>query len=1039
MKHPLTQWTRFWALSVCCGIWLNGLTQPIDSLWQQAGQAYDLGRYAESEQLYKQLVDMLSPEDGDRYWRANTLYAGSIISQYKKEEGFSYLDKLSQEVISQGTPYQQAMVSFSLGGAHNQFQLGEQALVHLKNCYRLLHQPPLDTSLLLVKSVIGIGNAFNHIGRPDSALKHFRTAEKLLAATPLASFREYTTLYNNLGITLVDLTRYQEGIEYYSKALSLNQQHLPHNSPPIARNYNNLGVAYDEMGDYGNALSHYDQAVFLKIQTNGPNAVSLAPTYFNMAGAYSSLELYDTAEVYYQKSLQLYQKRYGPDHYQLGVVLSDVANNRIVSGFPKEAFEPLEQSKEILAANFGDGHPILLQIYLIEGFAWQQLGQHQKALNSFHKGEKIIQPIVDSWGEGLVICRQMQAESLAALGQYDSAQARVENMERYLLPPDLQQEIAPADKAPEQAFPLAKLYYVRGLVALQKALTSPEKISLWQDAYQRYQLTVSTIEHILRHFRRDASQELVVTSLTEVYHEAIEVCYHLHRLSGEEIYLETAFQLAEASKARLLQQSIQQSQARAFSGIPDLLLKKEEQLRSELDWCRRQAYEQSIEPTDSLGVPYWRSRVYRLQTSLDSLIEVFEMNYPAYHALKYARGSIDIGDLIQQLAESDTRLIELVAGDSLLFVFYVDASGIQLKVLPERNYPYDQIRKMLEVFRHRDPSEQYAQILPQMHQWYQHLLVPPDARQLVNHLQIVPDGLFSYLPFELLLMEPPVAGTSPEHALNSFTFRYAYSASLPKVGSQASARLMYGGFAPRYDAAEFFNGISERAYEGLVPKWSSFAPLIVNFQEVKQAASLFEGDPFLESSATEDRFRKVGKDYRLLHLAMHAFVNDRHPLFSGLAFSRPDRSKDSLDGFLFAHEIYNLPLKADLTVLSACETGQGKLLKGEGVMSLALAFRYAGCPSVIMSLWKVEDQATGFIMKELFANLEEGLTREEALRQAKLAYLRQHPNSAPSEWAGFVIVGEGGTLQPSGAPLILWGVLGFMLVGGLIFFFWKSS
>ena len=114
------------------------------------------------------------------------------------------------------------------------------------------------------------------------------------------------------------------------------------------------------------------------------------------------------------------------------------------------------------------------------------------------------------------------------------------------------------------------------------------------------------------------------------------------------------------------------------------------------------------------------------------------------------------------------------------------------------------------------------------------------------------------------------------------------------------------------------------------------------------------------------------------------------------------------DGFLHAYEIYNLPLQARLAVLSACETGVGELVKGEGVMSLARAFHYAGCPSVVTSLWKVDDEATAQLMQYFYENLANGKTKSTALREAKLSYLKNAPESKkhPLYWAGFVLIGD---------------------------------
>ena len=145
---------------------------------------------------------------------------------------------------------------------------------------------------------------------------------------------------------------------------------------------------------------------------------------------------------------------------------------------------------------------------------------------------------------------------------------------------------------------------------------------------------------------------------------------------------------------------------------------------------------------------------------------------------------------------------------------------------------------------------------------------------------------------------------------------------------------------------------------------------------------------------------------------MHGFVNNDDPSFSAMIFTSDDSLKSlgyDHDGLLYLHELYNLPLVADLAVLSACETGGGKYTRGEGIVSLGKAFRYAGCENIVMSLWKVNDRTTAGLMKIFFRNLSDGMNKDEALRQAKLSFLNDSKNrhfAHPYYWSGFILSGD---------------------------------
>jgi CHAT domain-containing protein len=147
--------------------------------------------------------------------------------------------------------------------------------------------------------------------------------------------------------------------------------------------------------------------------------------------------------------------------------------------------------------------------------------------------------------------------------------------------------------------------------------------------------------------------------------------------------------------------------------------------------------------------------------------------------------------------------------------------------------------------------------------------------------------------------------------------------------------------------------------------------------------------------------------YRILHFATHGLLNSERPELSGLVFSLIDREGKPQDGFLRLHKVYKLQLNADLIVLSACETGLGKEIKGEGLIGLTRGFMYSGAPRVVASLWNVDDLATAELMKLFYQGmLKDGLSAGASLRAAQLELSRQKRWASPYFWAGFVLHGE---------------------------------
>lgn len=193
---------------------------------------------------------------------------------------------------------------------------------------------------------------------------------------------------------------------------------------------------------------------------------------------------------------------------------------------------------------------------------------------------------------------------------------------------------------------------------------------------------------------------------------------------------------------------------------------------------------------------------------------------------------------------------------------------------------------------------------------------------------------------------------------------------------------------------------------------------------------MMDGDVFTDKKATEGQFKSVSHAYQIIHLAMHAWAHDSVAALSGMVFQAPTDSSEN--GILFLQEMYNLPLLADLIVLSGCQTGRGKSLRGEGIMSVGRAFKYAGTSNIIFSLWAVDDEATGMLMTSFYKNLKSGFPKDEAFQQAKIALMSNPKFAHPYYWSPFVLVGDDRAINFVSSPIrrlpIFLGILAIGLV-----------
>ena len=222
------------------------------------------------------------------------------------------------------------------------------------------------------------------------------------------------------------------------------------------------------------------------------------------------------------------------------------------------------------------------------------------------------------------------------------------------------------------------------------------------------------------------------------------------------------------------------------------------------------------------------------------------------------------------------------------------------------------------------------------------------------------------------------------------------------------------GFAPVFDDSTNKN-LGETSKKDFAELRSfsldgkKYGDLEYSQEEVEDIAALFENKNlkskiFLHDEASESNFKQAVHDYSFVHIASHGFADEIHPDLSALLFSEAGGHQTREDGILNASETYDLKLNADLVVLSSCESGIGRLVKGEGLMAITRGFFYSGARNVLFSLWKISDKSTSKLMVDFYRSILAGDSFPRALQETKLNVIRNNPYDFPSEWAGFLLI-----------------------------------
>ena len=504
------------------------------------------------------------------------------------------------------------------------------------------------------------------------------------------------------------------------------------------------------------------------------------------------------------------------------------------------------------------------------------------------------------------------------------------------------------------------------------------------------------------------ARELFSAIYADYYRDLLEVLVDLGR-SAE------AFRVLERSHARLLLAMLAERDLVLASNLPPEL--EAERASADADYDRTQKELRELPPKEHVRRSRLLERLAVLRERRNETVEKIKRASPRYASLRYpqpldataARAALDPGTLLLSFSVGRERsflfaLEPAATGRPGLTVYTLAAGDASLRAAVGAH------RNLLDLHGASSTSNADAarNLAERSRSLYATLLAPAEpliARS--ERLLIVPDGPLHTLPFAALLRagEDGAARSLVEWKPLHTAISATVYAELKKArgGPRRDPAVIVAAFGdPRYPTAPEKKAAVLRA--GL-----KFQPLPESRQEVQEIASLYapRSVAYLGAEATEERARSIGRDVPLIHYACHALVDERFPLDSALVFSIPERPREGQDnGLLQAWEIFEkMRIDADLVTLSACESGLGKEMGGEGLIGLTRAFQYAGARSVLASLWKVEDKSTAALMKRFYANLKAGGTKDEALRLAQVELIRSAEFSAPRDWAAFQLNG----------------------------------
>tara|TARA_R110002050_G_scaffold89774_3_gene188998 strand:+ start:18 stop:3017 length:3000 start_codon:yes stop_codon:yes gene_type:complete len=872
-------------------------------------------------------------------------------------------------------------------------------------------------SIKLVSPLANKGIAFKNNGEYDKAIETYLEAEKAIRETYSSDNPRLGYVYANLGTVYKLKGDYLKNQEYQKAALRVFA------SDP-KRYVDAIVTAEYNIAENLYLLKEYNEAIQTSlVNVNRVDDESKSFYYSLLARIYSELGNVAMTKNYYQKTFDILIQLKGESSYDLGLEYSDYTSFLLSVGEYDEALKYVKLS-EVLVGKFFTTKSLQYSDVMVN-FAdyYLQRSSEASGLTDFYsKRKEDLLTALDYYQKGL----------LAGTDGFSVVDFSVN--------PELGQEISEIQLLEVLK---KKAYCLENLADLD--LSASDK----QDAIANYTIALGTIEkaveliHQIRTgFVSEDSQFFLSENQESTFMSAVGVTYKLYQQTNDLAYAHKGFELAEKSKSASFLASIKDSRAKKFGGIPDSLLNREDYLKMNISSYKEMLFEenQNSEP-DSVRIELFNSKIFQLGEEYEQLVQLFEDSFPNYYSFKYRNEVVGV-ESIQSRINRKTAVVEYLVEepndqlrDGQIFKFIITDSDLRFT---RETIDSTFVANIESVYQFLTSSkylftgiEEYKGYVTSAYRLYQ-VLLESDRMVLENRdLVVVPDDKLAYIPFDALLSQMPDTSkmnfrTLP-YLVQDYSISYTYSATLLynyfDKAKLAEKDLL--AFAPSY-----LN--DDRDYTEISEYRAGLLPLPAVSKEVDFIGEYVSGDIYKDAAAQESQFKSAASDYDILHLAMHTLINDTLPMYSKLAFSKPGLG-NAEDGWLNTNEIYTMDLKARMAVLSACNTGSGRLQKGEGVMSLARGFLYAGCPSIVMTLWEVEDESGAHIMKDFYKFLSKGKSKNEALRSAKLEHIQNaDPLKAhPHYWLGYVVVGNPEPIFKSKDiyfVLIIFGVIIFLFL-----------
>jgi LPXTG-motif cell wall-anchored protein len=1040
---------------------------------QEADSLYQQGYYSEATEAYQQLAqhwqakNRLDSVHYYQYWQAksyiqqyeygparqllegilaqtDTTTDNSLLSKVYHETGYTYL---GESDIDQALRFSEKSIAAEQGRAKaDTFQLAKYFEFR---------------GFLMMQS-----------GQYDEAERRVKQAHRLRKQILEPTNKELGYSANTLYIVMDALGNLPAADTAIAEAWNILNQHLPEDHPHIAIIANNYSTHLLEMGEPQQAKNYLLTAI--ASNRSGERYVPLVGNYVNLGMLYLNLGENKTAESYYRQAWEIADTLLAYPHYQRAYILDALGavyyyEDQLApadSIFRRSLAEKRdvydEQSAEVAQSIYNLGLIAHKQQELPQAQAYFRQAERMRAqtLGSTHpkRADALFELGSIAWesqdsAQALAYWRESQTiyelslglshhhslENLLQLAEAFTTRHQPDSADHYLNRAWASASGQAPDSLSFDSLSIQQYHpFVLNLINfqlndfLQRPTLTPDELNQLAGILTAVQVWLPTFQSLFN----DASLwEGVADQLREVYQQGAVLTHRaLQQPKTDQTFWQNQLlNCIQASRGTTIRAAFKDREAVRFAGVPDSTVALGNELKQQLQFALAREQNENEEELSTQMNEQRQAILQRWQEYQQQL----RTQYPQYYQARFESQSLDLQQLQQTLSKQAYSVLAYFHLDTALLAVQIDTEGLRsywLTMTPGWQDSLQTYQSLLQTQQDINHQAQLGYFL------YEQLWQPLELSSQLP-VKILADGPLFYFNFETLLTQE-VSEAKSERAwpwlIRDYCVYYAHTLTETTRASSGGRVL---GVAPGF-TADLKNDYLEKLPQNQPPDsvfltwlrtpWSQ--AFVERIEEEGWGASL------TAQSATEKKLLEQAPQASVLHFGTHARLENDRPLYSFLALA-PEPATEQ-DGYLYTYELYSEPLNAQLAVLTACETGLGRYRRGEGVLSLAHAFRYAGCPSVVYSLWSIDDQQSNAIATKFYENLKADMSVAQALRAAKLSFMDEAQGAlqSPYYWGGLVLTGDNQTVKISSGKSMPWiiasGLTLLLLAGGFVF--WRK-